>query len=136
MNIYEEFAELGLEFIADCHEDSGILRGCMELATESQRGWIDHFIRVNDIEIAQAMEDLAYDRRRAVELDKLQWTGQSSFDTRNEGDDRHEKGFDNNGKVEDSDSGLADRWFSRWGTCHHQWTNKERENVACADANG
>jgi hypothetical protein len=97
MNIYEEFAKLDLEFISDCHEDSGILRGCMEIADERQRGWIDHFIRVNDIEIAQAMEDLTYDRRRAVEFEKLQRAGQGGFDPRNEGESGYENGFDSAG---------------------------------------
>lgn len=79
--LYREFEKIDLQFIADCHADNGIMREFNEKCPDSyQRQIIDHFIRVNNIEIENAMEDVAYDRRTAQEFEELYGGGQGDIE--------------------------------------------------------
>jgi hypothetical protein len=70
--LYREYEKIDLAFIRECHTDSGVLRGFIEKCDDDyRRQWAEHFIRVNSIEIENAMEDVEYDRQTASELERL-----------------------------------------------------------------
>lgn len=72
VELCHEFEKMNLAFIQGCHEDSGIMRAFIENCQDDyQRQIAEHFIRVNEIEIENAMEEIQRDRETAAELEKL-----------------------------------------------------------------
>jgi len=70
--LYKALELMDLEFIHDCHEENGTLRAYIEKCDdEKRRQWAEHFIRTNNVEIENAMEDIDYDRRTATEIEEL-----------------------------------------------------------------
>ena len=63
-DIDEILENADLEYIRLCHEDIGVLRKYLEDCDDERRWeWVQHFIRVNEIEIENLMEDIEIDRR-------------------------------------------------------------------------
>jgi hypothetical protein len=87
---FEALEEAHRQFIADCHEDNGILRKYIENCDDDyRRQFAEHLVRVNDIVIENIMGEIEDDRRRAEEFGKLPGGRQSNLLPGNEDNARN-----------------------------------------------
>lgn len=69
---YKSCEAIDREFIRDCHADSGILMEFLEKCTDSYiRQNVEHFIRVNEIEVLNLLEEMKRDRIESSRFEKL-----------------------------------------------------------------
>lgn len=71
--LYEAYKAIDRGFIRDCNIDSGILAKFIEnCPDEYMRQYAEHFIRVNEIEVSNLMEEMKHDRLEAARLERIQ----------------------------------------------------------------
>jgi hypothetical protein len=71
--LYEAYEAIDQQFIRDCNIDSGIMRNFAENCSDPyMREFAEHFIRVNEIEVSNLMEEMKNDRLEAARLERIQ----------------------------------------------------------------
>ena len=71
--LYEAYEAIDRQFIRDCNIDSGILMEFVEKCQDPyMRQFAEHFIRVNEIEVSNLMEEMKNDRIEAARLERIQ----------------------------------------------------------------
>jgi hypothetical protein len=73
IEILQMFDEEDIKFIQSCHKDTGVLRSFIEKCENAyHKQWAEHFIRVNEIEIENTIEEMKDGRSKIEFLERLQ----------------------------------------------------------------